>query len=88
MPFKDVSALRKGEKAEIERFFLHAIAGTEKKLRYLGWRAEGRGIRDQARRGASPSRWALNRSDRGVQFPEQSAGARLDAQRQHKGIPA
>jgi inorganic pyrophosphatase len=38
MPFKDVSALRKGEKAEIERFFLHAVAGTEKKLRYLGWR--------------------------------------------------
>jgi inorganic pyrophosphatase len=38
MPFKDISELRKGEKEEIERFFLNAVAGTGKKLRYLGWR--------------------------------------------------
>src|SRR3954454_21500961 len=53
MPFEDVSELRKGEKEEIERFFLSALAATEKKLRYLGWRgakaAEAEIKRGQAR---------------------------------------
>jgi inorganic pyrophosphatase len=38
MPFRDVSELRKGEKEEFERFFLQAVAGTGKKLEFLGWR--------------------------------------------------
>jgi inorganic pyrophosphatase len=38
MPFRDVSELRRGEKEEIERFFQNAVGGTQKKLRYLGWR--------------------------------------------------
>jgi hypothetical protein len=58
MPFKDVRDLRKGEKEEIERFFLSAVAGTRKKLRYLGWRgpaaAESEIKRGEARRRAAP----------------------------------
>jgi inorganic pyrophosphatase len=64
MPFRDVSELRKGEKEEIERFFLHAVEGTAKRLRFLGWRgpkaAEAeirRGIRrhqDRRRKTAEP----------------------------------
>jgi inorganic pyrophosphatase len=38
MPFRDVSELRRGEKDEIERFFQHTVEGTEKTLRFLGWR--------------------------------------------------
>lgn len=38
MPFRDVGELRNGEKEEIERFFLHSVEGTAKKLHFLGWR--------------------------------------------------
>jgi inorganic pyrophosphatase len=55
MPFKDVSELRKGEKEEIERFFLHAVAGTGKKLRYLGWRGP-RQAESEIRRGQARNR--------------------------------
>jgi inorganic pyrophosphatase len=41
MPFRDVGELRKGEKEEFERFFLHAVAGTGKQLNFLGWRGAG-----------------------------------------------
>jgi hypothetical protein len=64
MPFLDVGQLRKGEKQEIERFFLHAVEGTQK-LRYLGWRGP-RAAEAEIRRGRARYRAA--------QSPAQSAG--------------
>jgi inorganic pyrophosphatase len=63
MPFKDVSQLRKGEKEEIERFFLHAVEGTGKKLRYLGWRGP-KAAEAEIKRGKARHRAALKAEGR------------------------
>jgi hypothetical protein len=64
MPFKNISQLRKGEKAEIERFFLHAVEGTGKKLRYMGWRGP-RVAEAEIKRGQIRYRAAVKAEDQG-----------------------